>query len=42
RLAQLQQFAADATDPLVIAGLAEAQKDLVKSIGTYQAAHPAP
>ncbi|MFM2081697.1 MAG: hypothetical protein RL380_388, partial [Verrucomicrobiota bacterium] len=40
RLAQLQQLAAEATDPLVIAGLAEAQKDLNKSIANYAAAHP--
>jgi hypothetical protein len=42
RFAQLNQLRSEASDPLVIAGIAEAQKDLTKSIGNYTAQHPAP
>jgi hypothetical protein len=42
RLAQLDQLRGEATDPLVIAGIAEAQKDLNKFITDYRAKHPQP
>ncbi len=42
RLAQLDILRAEATDPRVIAGIAEAQKDLKKFIVNYVAKHPTP
>jgi hypothetical protein len=41
RLAQLETLMAEATDPVVLAGLAEAKKDLIKFINDYIAQHPA-
>jgi hypothetical protein len=42
RLAQLDDLRGEASDPLVIAGIAEAQKDLNKFIADYRAKHPQP
>lgn len=41
RLVQLERFLAETTDPLVIAGIMEAIKDINESIGHYFAQHPA-
>jgi hypothetical protein len=40
RLSLLQQLQGEATEPLVIAGIMEAQKDLNKFIAAYVAQHP--
>ncbi len=40
RFGQLDQLMASATDPLVVAGLTEARKDLTKSINSYRDQHP--
>lgn len=42
RLALLEQLRVEATEPRVIAGISEAQKDLTKFISTYLAQHPQP
>ena len=40
RLAMLDQLRAETTDPVVLAGIVEGQKDLTKFISTYVAQHP--
>jgi hypothetical protein len=42
RLALLEQLRGEATEPLVIAGINEAQKDLNKFINNYLAQHAQP